>query len=216
MHIDWIIRNSPQDYSQVIKELEEKVELIHQKKANDCVLLLEHDEVFTYGMSFANSDEILDKKIPITKSNRGGKLTYHGPGQRIIYPIINLDNIHYKKNIRNYIYLIQKWISNTIFAMGIKNYLKKGEIGIWTHNKNNEEAKIVSLGFRVRKWVIYHGAAINISVDLKKFNKIVPCGVHDTKITSLCEINKFIKNEEFDKILIKEFHKIFRFYDICK
>ena len=162
------------------------------KKSNELIWILEHDEIYTAGTSY-NKSEILDKDIRIVKTNRGGKITYHGPGQLICYLVIDLKKR--KKDIRKFISLIEKTIIDTLILYNIKTFADKNNIGIWYNNKANIK-KVAAIGLRVSKWIVYHGFSININNNLKKYDSIIPCGIKDKGVTNLYEIN----NQNYTKL----------------
>ena len=173
-------------YNLAIKELEDRLEMINDKKSDELVWILEHEEIYTGGTSY-KENEILDRSINLIKTNRGGKITYHGPGQIICYFVINLKKR--KINIRKFISVIEKTIIDTLSEFKIDSFADKQNIGIWHQNKK-EIKKIAAIGIKVRKWIAYHGFAINVKNDLKKYNKIIPCGIRDKGVTNLVKIKK--------------------------
>lgn len=168
----------------------------------DTVMLLEHQEVYTYGTNANQNDLLNAENIPVISTGRGGKFTYHGPGQRVIYPIIDLRPK--KQDLHLYIKYLERWIINTLAHFSIQAYIVPGRVGIWVHD-NGTAAKIGAIGVRVRKWVTYHGIAVNISPDLSKFDGIVPCGISDAPVTSLKKLGLDITMQEFDSQLKIEF-----------
>tara|TARA_B100001093_G_scaffold448482_1_gene454097 strand:+ start:4 stop:633 length:630 start_codon:yes stop_codon:yes gene_type:complete len=190
----------PIKYDDAIKFMEQRLLDITQNKSTDLVWILEHDELYTAGTNY-KENEILDKSVKVIKTNRGGKITYHGPGQLICYFVIDLKKR--KKDIRKFISVIENTIMNTIKIYGIKTFTDKKNIGIW-YDDNSNIKKIAAIGVRVSKWVAYHGFSINIKNNLEKYNAIVPCGIKDKGITSLRNI-KDQNYDKFDDELIKNF-----------
>ena len=182
----------PVKYDDALAFMEERLSEISKNNINDLIWILEHEEVYTAGTSYSEK-EILDKSIKIIKTNRGGKITYHGPGQLICYFVINLRKG--KKDIRKFISLIEKTIIETLEFFNIKTFADKKNIGIW-HNNNNEIKKVAAIGVRVSKWIAYHGFSININNDLKKYDAIIPCGIKDKGVTNL----KKIKDQDYSEI----------------
>ena len=164
-------------YEMAFSFLRKRVELIKKSKKNELIWILEHPLTFTSGIR-SKKNEILDKKIKIIKTNRGGKITLHNPGQKIVYFVLNLNNR--KKDIKNLIKQIELSIINFLKLYKIKSKADKQNIGIWVKDK-----KIASIGIRVSNWVAYHGFSININNDLSHYKKIIPCGLDNTKITSI-------------------------------
>ncbi|MDA9653884.1 lipoyl(octanoyl) transferase LipB [Candidatus Pelagibacter sp.] len=190
----------PIKYEVALEKLEARLKLVHEKKNKELIWILEHEPVFTAGTSFSKN-EILDKSIKLFKTNRGGKITFHGPGQLIFYFVIDLKKR--KKDIRKFVSIIENTIIETLDFYKIKSFADRENIGIWLkHNK--EIKKIASIGIRVSKWIAYHGFSLNISNDLDAYNKIVACGISDKSVINL----KKISNHKFNKIsdiLVKKF-----------
>ena len=182
----------PVKYEDALVFMEERLSEISKNKINDLIWILEHPELYTAGTSYSEK-EILDKSIKIIKTNRGGKITYHGPGQLICYFVIDLRKE--KKDIRKFISLIEKTIIKTLEFYNIKTFADKDNIGIW-HNNNNEIKKVAAIGVRVSKWIAYHGFSININNELKKYDAIIPCGIKDKGVTNLKEI----KDQDYSKL----------------
>ena len=182
----------PVNYIDAIEFLEKRVEKVNKNDAKELIWILEHSSVFTTGPNFNKSD-VLDKSIKIIKTSRGGKITWHGPGQMICYFVINLNKR--KKDIRNFLYIIENSIINSLKKFGIDSYSDRKNIGIWT-KINNKDKKVGAIGIRVKKWIAYHGFALNINNDVSNFKKIIPCGINDKEITTLKRIN----NQNYNKL----------------
>ena len=176
----------PVNYLDALKFLEDRVVEINSNQANELIWILEHPSTFTAGPS-SNKRDILDKSIDIIKTSRGGKITWHGPGQLICYTLINLNNRN--KDIRNFLNVIEKSIINSLKNFGVDSYSDRKNIGIWTKQNNNEK-KIGAIGIKVKRWITYHGFSININNDLSNYNKIVPCGIKNKGMTTLNKIKK--------------------------
>ncbi len=175
----------PVNYLDALKFLERRVAKINKNEANELIWLLEHPSTFTAGTSFNKSD-ILDKSIDIIKTSRGGKITWHGPGQLICYLAINLNNRN--KDIRKFLNIIENSIILSLKSFGIQCYSDRKNIGIWT-KINNKEKKVAAIGIKVKKWITYHGFSININNDISNYKKIIPCGIKNRDVTTLKEIN---------------------------
>ena len=175
----------PVKYEDAIKLLEERLLEINSGQKEDLIWILEHEEVYSAGTSYKEK-EILNKDISLIKTNRGGKITYHGPGQLICYFVIDLKKR--KKDIRKFITLIEETIIDSLSKFNIKTFGDPKNIGIWTNHKG-EINKVAAIGVRVSKWIAYHGFAINISNDLTKYQDIIPCGILDKGVTNLKSIN---------------------------
>ena len=175
---------------------------INDGQKEDLIWVLEHEEVYTAGTSYEEK-EILNKDINLIKTNRGGKITYHGPGQMICYFVIDLKKR--KKDIRKFITLIEETIIDSLSQFNIKTFGDPKNIGIWTNHKG-EINKVGAIGVRVSKWIAYHGFAININNDLSKYKNIIPCGISDKGVINLKEI-KDQDYKDLDKIIIDTFSK---------
>ena len=189
----------PVNYFDAINILESRLKDLYENNEQELIWTLEHNEVFTAGTSY-KENEIIDKSIKILETNRGGKITYHGPGQLICYFVLDLRK---KKDIRKFITTIEKTIIQTLKFYKIETFPDKDNIGIW-HKHNNEVKKIAAIGIRVSKWIAYHGFAININNDLENYKKIIPCGISDKGVTNL----KNILDQDYSNlsdILIKNF-----------
>ena len=192
MNIEIKKSKNPIKYEDALKFMEKRLHDFHQNKSKELIWILEHDDIYTAGTSF-NEDEILDKSIKIKKTNRGGKITYHGPGQMICYFVIDLRDK--KKDIRKFISTIEKTIIDTLKFYNITTFADKDNIGIW-HDDNSKSKKVAAIGVRVSKWIAYHGFSININNNLEKYKGIIPCGIKDKGITTL---NK-IKKQDYDNL----------------
>ena len=184
-------------YEEALRLMEERLLQIDQKKSKDLIWVLEHENIYTAGTSY-KENEILDKSINIFKTNRGGKITYHGPGQLICYFVIDLKKI--KKDIRNFISIIEKTIIDSLKSYDINTFSDKENIGIW-YDDNSKIKKVAAIGVRVSKWIAYHGFSINIDNDLKEYDAIIPCGVKDKGITNLKTINNQSYTDLKDRII---------------
>ena len=185
MNIEIKKSKNPVKYEDALTFMEKRLLDIDQNKSNDLIWILEHEDLYTAGTSF-KENEILDKSIKIIKTNRGGKITYHGPGQLICYFVIDLKKRG--KDIRKFISIIEKTIIDTLKFYKIDTFTDKKNIGIW-YKRNEQIQKVAAIGVRVSKWIAYHGFSLNINTDLKKYNAIIPCGISDKEVTSLKKIN---------------------------
>jgi len=191
------------DYKKSIELMEKRVEGINEDKASELLWFLEHPSIYTAGTSSNDKDLLNENLFPVFRTNRGGQFTYHGPGQRVAYVMLNVRDRDY--NVKSFIRLLEQWIMNSLMDIGIKSFLIKGKVGIWV---NNEE-KIASLGLRIRKGISFHGISLNINPNLEHFSGIIPCGNENSGITSIEKIGLNIKKKEIDKILISNFKKTF-------
>ena len=192
------------DYDESMKVLEKRVLDVSLEKKDELLWLLEHKSVFTAGTSARNID-LLNKKIKVIKTNRGGKHTYHGPGQKVVYFVLNLNNR--KKDIRKLVNNLEICIIDTLKEYNIKSYRDTKNIGIWVGDKKNSK-KIAAIGIRVKKWIAYHGFSLNINNDLTKYNYIIPCGIKDKGVTSLKQMG-ITNYQNINKIITKKFLNFF-------
>ena len=200
------VKNSikPVDYNKSIKFLETRVEHVLSGKKDELLWIVEHPHTYTAGTS-SNAFDLLDKKVNVIKTNRGGKHTYHGPGQKVVYFVLNLNKR--EKDVRKLINKIENCIIKILKDYKVTSYADRNNVGIWV-NKNNNVKKISAIGVRVKKWVAYHGFSLNVCGDLSRYNKIIPCGIKNKGITSLKDLG--IKNyKNIDKVIIKNFLNIF-------
>ena len=189
----------PINYSDAINFLEKRLEDLHKNNDKELIWTLEHNEIFTAGTSY-KENEILDNSINLIKSNRGGKITCHAPGQLICYFVLDLRK---KRDIRKFISCIEKSIIETLKDYKIKTFSDKDNVGIW-HKKNHTINKVAAIGIRIKKWIAYHGFAININNNLDLYKKIIPCGIEDKGVTNLISIadNDY---SNLDNLLIEKF-----------
>ena len=192
MNIEIKKSKKPVKYEYAIKFMEERLINIHEGNARELIWILEHENIFTAGTSYKKT-EILDESIKILETNRGGKITYHGPGQLICYFVIDLKKR--KKDIRKFISTIEKTIIDTLKFYKIKTFADKKNIGIWFQDEF-EIKKVAAIGVRVSKWIAYHGFSLNIENDLKGYDSIIPCGIKDRGVTNL----KKIINQDYKDI----------------
>ena len=185
----------PIDYKESINFLEDRVSKLINGKSKELIWILEHPHVYTAGTSY-NENELLDKSIKLIKTSRGGKITYHGPGQIICYFVLNLNNR--KKDIRKLVSILETTIIQTLKEFKIESFNDKKNIGIWVKNKN-ELQKVAAIGVKVKKWIAYHGFSINVDNDLEYYKKIKPCGLECNKIINL----NVIKKNNYNNLKIK-------------
>ena len=192
----------PVKYDVAIRFLEGRLRDINDNKKSDLIWVLEHEEIYTAGTNYKD-EEILNRDINLVKTNRGGKITYHGPGQLICYFVIDLKQR--QKDIRKFITIIEKTIIESLTEFNIKSFVDPKNIGIWINDKANIK-KVAAIGIRVSKWIAYHGFAININNDLSKYQNIIPCGISDRGVTNLKNINNQNYNMLSD-VIVENFTK---------
>ena len=204
MNIDVKISVKPIDYIKSVNILEKRVIDVLQGKKDELLWILEHNPVYTAGTSSKIAD-LLDKNLNVIKTNRGGKHTYHGSGQKVVYFVLNLNRR--ERDIRKLISKIENCIIDILSEYKIKSYPDKKNIGIWVDDKN-DLMKIAAIGIRVKKWIAYHGFALNVCNDLSKYNGIIPCGIKNKGITSLKKLG-IKKYNNIENIITKNFLNIF-------
>ena len=220
--MQWIISENAIDYEIALKRMEKIVDEIIKENKNETIWLLEHNEIYTAGTSTKDIHLENVKDAPIFKTNRGGQLTFHGPGQRIVYLMINLKRFSY--DIRKYVHFLEQLIINTLLEFNISTHRWDKAIGVWTyrissnnkdnksnaHNKYNRRYKIASIGIRVRKKISLHGVAVNICPNLNYFDSIIPCGLENSKATSINDLGLNVTFNDFDNASRYNFEKLLK------
>ena len=204
--IEWKISNTPIEYDFAISEMQKRVTNIKSNTNNELVWLLEHESIFTAGTS-ARDEDLINNQVKTRHTGRGGQWTWHGPGQRVAYVMLNL-----KKrlpDIKAYVNALEEWIILTLKDFNIVGERLENKPGVWVANKNESYDKVAALGVRISSWVSWHGISININPNLEEFKNIIPCGINDAGVTSLYNLNRKITFEEFDFKLNKNFLFIF-------
>ena len=215
--MEWIKSRNPLDYKIAIARMEGIVDKIISGDEQETIWLLEHNEIYTAGTSTKNIHLENVRSAPIIKTNRGGQLTFHGPGQRIIYLMVNLERFSY--DIRKYVNFLEQLIMNTLYEFNILTHRWDKAIGVWTYKQINsrklikkDRHKIASIGIRVRKKISFHGISVNINPNLDFFDKIILCGLENTKATSAKELGVKISYNDFDEALKINFEKLLKNY----
>ena len=185
--IEWRVADAPVPYEQALRFMEERAAAIREAGASECVWLLEHPPLFTAGTSADPAELTNPQHFPVYEAGRGGRYTYHGPGQRVGYVLLDLEKRG--KDIRRFVHSLEGWMIDALAELGVAAHRAPGRIGIWV-GEGADEAKIGALGVRVKRWVTLHGFAINVAPDLSHFSGIVPCGIADFGVTSLAELGK--------------------------
>ncbi|HHZ66656.1 MAG: Octanoyltransferase [Alphaproteobacteria bacterium MarineAlpha9_Bin5] len=205
--IEWKITDSLVPYKSSVEAMEQRVAAIRTGVARELVWLLEHPEIYTRGTS-ANEDELLRKpRFPVFETGRGGRYTYHGPGQRVIY--VMLDLRRRGSDIRAYVKDLEQWLIDSLADFGLNAERRLGRVGIWIPRDDGCEAKIGAIGVRVRRWVSFHGVSLNVEPNLDHYSDIVPCGVLDHGVTSIADLGLKIKMSDVDFVLRQNFEKNF-------
>ena len=200
------ISQKPVAYKKAIDFLEQRVEKVHANLEDELIWILEHDSVYTKGISASDKDLLLPNLFPVIATNRGGKFTYHGPGQKIVYFVINLNKR--EKEIKKFVRHVEEWIISILKDFNISSFADPKNIGIWINN-NSEENKIAAIGIKIKKWIAYHGFSLNINVNKTNYRGIVPCGISNKGIINISDL-RAIPNDEIINNSIKEnFYKLF-------
>lgn len=200
--IEWRISDAPVPYEEALAFMTERAAAIREGAAKECIWLLEHPPLFTAGTSADPSELFNPMDFPVFEAGRGGRYTYHGPGQRVGYVMLDLEKRG--KDIRCFVHQLEQWMIDTLSELGVDAHRAEGRIGIWVGEGANE-AKIGALGVRVKRWVTLHGFALNVAPDLSHFRGIVPCGIAEFGVTSLAELGKQSGLERVDDALKRAF-----------
>jgi lipoyl(octanoyl) transferase len=197
--IEWRCEQALVPYGAALAEMEARNQAVARGDAGELVWLLEHPPVYTAGTS-ANRAELVDPRFEVVEAGRGGRYTYHGPGQRVGYLVLDL--ARRGKDVRCFVHAIEGWVIATLADFGVESWRADGRVGIWTRDTDGAEAKIGAIGVRVRRWVTMHGFAVNLAPDLAHFGGIVPCGIAEYGVTSLAKLGLDVSNEAWDAALI--------------
>ncbi|WP_061926187.1 lipoyl(octanoyl) transferase LipB [Altererythrobacter epoxidivorans] len=197
--IEWRRETAQVPYRVSLEEMERRNAAIAAGEERELVWLLEHPPVYTAGTS-ADVAELLDPRFEVVEAGRGGRYTYHGPGQRVGYVLLDLTKRG--KDVRCFVHSIEQWVIATLADFGVESWAVDGRVGIWTRDIDGREAKIGAIGVRVRRWVTMHGFSVNIDPDLSHFGGIVPCGIEEFGVTSLARLGIDISPQQWDEALI--------------
>ena len=183
---EWRVEPGFTDYAAALAEMEARAEAIHAGNASERIWLVEHPPVYTAGTSAEAADLVEANRFPVFRTGRGGRYTYHGPGQRVGYVMLDLNRRG--RDVRRFVNGVERWLIDALAEFGLSAYAVPGRVGVWVRGPDGAEAKIGAIGVRVRRWVSYHGFALNVSPDLSHFGGIVPCGLPDFAVTSLADL----------------------------
>ena len=211
--IEWRISTIPVDYEPAVDEMEARVAAIRAGVAPELVWLLEHPPLYTAGTSARDQDLLDPGGLPVHRTGRGGRYTYHGPGQRIAY--VMLDLARRGPDVRCHVHRLEEWIIRTLARFGIKGERRDGRVGIWVVRSGGGEEKIAAIGMRVRRWVTYHGMALNVDPELDHYRGIVPCGIPEHGVTSLARLGVRATMAELDDALRATFAEVFEAASLC-
>ncbi|GIX14867.1 MAG: octanoyltransferase [Paracoccaceae bacterium] len=212
---EWVVSDVPVPYEQALAEMEARVALIRAGRAPERVWLLEHPPVYTAGTS-ARAEDLLDPhRFPVHRAGRGGEFTYHGPGQRVAY--VMLDLARRGRDIRRFVWMLEEWVIRALAEFGVRGERRPGRVGIWVTRPDRPprpdggvaEDKIAAIGLRVRRWVSFHGVAVNVDPDLRHFDGIVPCGIRGHGVTSLVDLGLPVTMHDLDLALRAAFGEVF-------
>jgi lipoyl(octanoyl) transferase len=207
MSMEWRISDGLIDYDTASREMETRVAAIHDGTAPEQVWLLEHPPLYTAGTSAKDEDLIDAAGLPVYRTGRGGQFTYHGPGQRVGYVMLDLK--HHGGDIRRYVHDLEEWLIRTLARFQVKGERREGRVGIWVAERDGSENKIAAIGVRVRHWVTFHGVSLNVEPDLKHFDGIIPCGIRQHGVTSLAALGILVSMPEVDAALRAAFGEVF-------
>ncbi len=196
---EWITSTDLIPYEQALAFMDERVAAIHDGTANECIWLLQHPPLYTAGTSAQDGDLLDPQRFPVYRSGRGGQFTYHGPGQRVAY--IMLDLKKRGMDIRRFVHDLEEWLIRSLAALGVHGERRDGRVGIWVVRDDGSEAKRAALGGRVRRGISFHGIALNVDPDLEHFSGIVPCGLAEYGVTSLRALGKTTDMDVVDRTL---------------
>ena len=205
-NVEWKISNTLINYDFAISEMQKRIIKIKNNTDNELIWLLEHSSIFTAGTS-AKDEDLINNQVETRRTGRGGEWTWHGPGQRVVYVMLNL-----KKrlpDVKAYVNALEEWIILTLEDFNIHGVRLENKPGVWVINKNNNYDKIAALGVRISSWVSWHGVSINVNPNLEEFKNIVPCGIQDGGVTSLYNLENISSFEHLDNNLSKNFTKVF-------
>ncbi len=206
--MDWIVEKKPVSYDFAVSEMEKRIADIREMQSSEAVWLLEHPALYTAGTS-AKADDLLDARFPVYETGRGGEYTYHGPGQRVAYVMLDLKKRQSRPDVKHYVWQLEEWVIRSLASFNVKGERREGRVGIWVVMPDGSESKIAAIGVRIRRWVTYHGIAININPDLSHFGGIVPCGIAEHGVTSLHDLGVDVAMSEVDKVLKDKFAEVF-------
>jgi lipoyl(octanoyl) transferase len=205
--IEWRISDAAIAYDSAVAEMEARVAAIRAGHAPELVWLLEHPPLYTAGTSARDDELVAPGLFPVHRTGRGGRYTYHGPGQRVAY--VMLDLRQRGGDLRGFVCALEEWLIRTLAAFTVKGERRAGRVGIWIDQGKGRESKIAAIGVRVRHWVSFHGVSLNIDPDLSHYRGIVPCGIGEHGVTSLAEQGVLVSVPEVDMVMRREFHEVF-------
>ncbi|WP_298256844.1 lipoyl(octanoyl) transferase LipB [uncultured Litoreibacter sp.] len=213
--VDWITTDGLTDYAQAVAFMEDRANAIYAGEASECIWLVEHPPLYTAGTSADTADLVSPDRFPVHETRRGGQYTYHGPGQRVAYAMLDLNKRG--KDVRKYVQSLEAWVIATLAEFSVTGHIREGRVGVWVERPEKPlnadgslaEDKIAAIGVRLRKWVTFHGLSINVEPDLEHFTGIVPCGISKHGVTSLVDLGLPVTMDDLDLALKSNFTQIF-------
>jgi lipoyl(octanoyl) transferase len=208
--VEWLVAEGPVAYPEAVAAMAAHVAAIAGGTASERVWLVEHPPLYTAGTSARENDLLVPDRFPVFATGRGGQYTYHGPGQRVAYAMLNLNRR--RQDLRLYVATLEEWVIRTLAAFDVRGERREDRIGIWVERPElgvGREDKIAAIGIRIRKWVTFHGLALNVDPELEHFSGIVPCGVRGQGVTSLADLGRRVSMAEVDAVLRREFEGLF-------
>ena len=212
--IEWRISETAVDYREAIEEMERRVAAVRNSTAGELVWLLAHPPLYTAGTSARDEDLLDPRRLPVHRTGRGGRYTYHGPGQRIAYVMLDLHRRG--QDVRCYVHQLEEWVIRALGRFDIRGERRDGRVGIWVARPGGREEKIAAIGVRVRRWVTYHGLALNVDPELDHYRGIVPCGIAEYGVTSLARLGVAATMAEVDTALRATFADAFAEAPACR
>src|SRR5215208_477750 len=208
--VEWVVAKDPVPYEEAVAAMEAQVAAIAERAAPERVWLVEHPPLYTAGTSARDEDLVEPDRFPVFRSGRGGQFTYHGPGQRVAYVMLDLQRRG--PDVRRYVAALEAWLIATLAAFNVRGERREDRVGVWVRRPDqgrDAEDKIAAIGIRVRRWVTFHGVSLNVEPDLSHFSGIVPCGVRDKGVTSLVELGIPVTMPEVDGAMRGAFERVF-------
>jgi lipoyl(octanoyl) transferase len=209
---EWLVASAPVPYPEALTFMEARVAAIHAGEAREMVWLVEHPPLYTAGVSAKPEDLITPDRFEVFDAGRGGQYTYHGPGQRVAYVMLDLNQR--RKDVRAFVQALEQWIIDTLWRFNVEGHIRDGRVGVWVERKDKGyepllEDKIAAIGIKLRRWVSFHGISLNVEPDLSHFDGIVPCGITEHGVTSLLDLGLPVTMDEVDYALKSSFEAIF-------
>ncbi len=206
MTVEWLVEPGLKPYEEAVRRMEERVAAIRAGRADELAWLVQHPPLYTAGTSAREEDLLAPGRFPVHASGRGGEFTYHGPGQRVVY--LMLDLATRGRDVRRFVRAIEGWLIATLAEFGIAGKRREGRVGIWIERPGGE-AKIAAVGLRLRHWISYHGVSLNVAPDLSHYDGIVPCGIGEHGVTSLADLGIAASMDDVDDALLRRFASAF-------